>query len=440
MEFLIKAAGLILSLSILIVLHELGHFIPAKLFKTRVEKFYLFFNPWFSLFKVKRGETEYGLGWLPLGGYVKISGMIDESMDKEQMNRPPEPWEFRSKPAWQRFIIMVGGVTVNVLLSYFIFIMVLFAWGKDYLPNENLKYGIHIAIEELKAPGLFQEGDKILTVGGRKPKTLTEAGTMLLIDGERDIVVNRNGETVKFTLPEDAYRKILSNGKRGVFDPRFYFVVSKLEKGFPAEKAGFAIGDSIVGVNKVRSPFVYDLVTEINKNKSKEITVYYKRNFEEKSIQVKTTDDGRLGLGFVDIEKQLTVKHINYGFFESIPAGFKEGNNILAKYVKSLGLLFTKEGASQVGGFGSIGSMFPSEWNWHQFWLNTAFLSMILAFMNILPIPALDGGHIMFLLWEMVTGRPVKQKVLEYAQIVGFVLLMCLLLFANGNDIIKLFR
>lgn len=440
MDFWIKAAQLILSLSILVVLHELGHFIPAKLFKTRVEKFYLFFNPWFSLFKYKKGDTEYGIGWLPLGGYVKISGMIDESMDKDQMAQPPQPYEFRAKPTWQRLIIMIGGVTVNILLGYFIFIMALWVWGKDVLPVSNVKYGTHILIDELKGPGLFQEGDKILTIGGKTPATLQEAGTMILIDKERQVEVMRNEQKVKFTLPEDAFRSILSSGKKGIFEPRMFFVANEVPADMPAYKAGLRKGDSLVGIDNVTSPYIRPLVEHIKKNSGKAMVLHVKRNGQSMDINVKATAEGTIGVGFIDPDKQLKFEHKEYGFFESIPAGFSEGNETLVRYVKSLGLVFTKEGASQVGGFGAIGSMFPSHWDWHQFWMFTAFLSIVLAFMNILPIPALDGGHVLFLVWEMITGRPPKQKVLEYAQMVGMILLLGLLLFANGNDILKLFK
>ncbi len=440
MDFWIKAAQLILSLSILVVLHELGHFIPAKLFKTRVEKFYLFFNPWFSLFRIKRGETEYGLGWLPLGGYVKIAGMIDESMDKEQLSKEPEPWEFRSKPAWQRLIIMIGGVTVNIILGYLIFIMVLFAWGKDILPPENAKFGTHILVNELKGKGLFQEGDIILTVGGQKPKSLQEAGSLILIDGERNIEVLRNNEKVKFILPEEIYRKILESGKKGIFEPRLYAIIDEVLKNKPAKKAGFKEGDTLIGVDQIKSAYMRDVVTYINNHKEKNIVCVVGRKEGRIELPVKVNADGLIGIHFADPSKQLTTIHKNYGFFESIPAGFNDGNETLVKYVKSLGLIFTKEGASQVGGFGSIGSMFSSDWDWQQFWAFTGFLSIVLAFMNILPIPALDGGHVMFLIWEMITGRPPKQKVLEYAQMVGMILLFGLILYANGNDIVKLFK
>ncbi|HLP14578.1 MAG TPA: RIP metalloprotease RseP [Flavobacteriales bacterium] len=448
MEIFIKAAQLILSLSILIVLHEMGHFVPAKLFKTRVEKFYLFFNPWFSLFKVKRGETEYGLGWLPLGGYVKISGMVDESMDKEQMNQPPQPWEFRSKPAWQRLIIMIGGVTVNVILGFLIYMMVVFVWGKDNIHPKNAKYGI-VCDSVLMKHGLHN-GDMLISVDGEVPEDLMTVNKMILLHGKRDIKVKRDGKDITVKLPQDIDYKMVAAGAKTALAPRVPTVVDSVIENSPAAKAGLTKGDSITRINGMDAG-MYDLFTanmhelashQIAHALEKEyagIQLEYVRNGEEKSVVVKTDKDGRVGFFNQDLDDALIVDHVSYGFFASIPKGLSLGGETLKNYVISLKFLFTKAGAKQIGGFGAIGGLFSPTWDWHSFWMLTAFLSMVLAFMNMLPIPALDGGHVMFLVWEMITGRAPHQKVLEYAQMVGMVLLLGLLLYANGNDIMKLF-
>lgn len=438
MDFWIKAAQLILSLSILIVLHELGHFIPAKLFKTKVEKFYLFFNPWFSLFKVKKGETEYGLGWLPLGGYVKIAGMIDESMDKEQLAKPAEPWEFRAKPAWQRLIIMIGGVTVNIILGFLIYIMVLWVWGTDSLPLKNVKYGI-VCDSVLIDNGLMN-GDKIVSIEGKVPEDLMSINKQILLRGKRKLVVERDGKNIPVNLPVDIDYKMVGAGAKSAIGPRVPTIMDSLFSDMPAIKAGFQKGDSVITLNGEPAG-MYDLfiykMSKIKKGSSVAIAV--SRNGEEMTINVKTDKDGKVGFQPVDLDKTLKFVHKDYSLGEAIPAGFSFATQTLGNYVTSLKFLFTKEGASQIGGFGSMGSLFSAEWDWHSFWMLTAFLSIVLAFMNILPIPALDGGHVLFLIWEMITGRAANQKVLEYAQMVGMVLLLGLLIYANGNDILKLF-
>lgn len=439
MVFLIKASQLVLSLAILIVLHEFGHFIPARIFKTRVEKFFLFFDPWFALYKKKVGDTTWGIGWLPLGGYVKIAGMIDESMDKEQMAKEPEEWEFRAKPAWQRLIIMLGGVTVNLILGILIFIMVMFVWGSEYLPNENVKYGIALGDSTLYEAGL-REGDKIITVGEKAPKDLGEAGTLILIDGERSIKVNRNEEEVTIDLPDDMSQKIMGSGKKVIFAPRFPVVIKDLpKKATNASKAGLQANDSIVRINNKSVPFFNAFSKELQAHADQEVKVVFYRDGTLDSLQVDVTSDGKLGFMPKPPGEFLDFKHVDYSFTESIPAGFSKAMETLTKYVKSLGLVFTKEGASQLGGFGAIGGMFSPTWDWHSFWLLTGFLSIILAFMNILPIPALDGGHVMFLLYEIISGRKPPEKFMEYAQIVGMVLLLALLLYANLNDVFKAF-
>jgi regulator of sigma E protease len=438
MEILIKAAQLILSLSILVVLHELGHFIPAKLFKTRVEKFYLFFNPWFSLFKRKIGETEWGIGWLPLGGYVKIAGMVDESMDTEQLAQPPQPWEFRSKPAWQRLIIMLGGVTVNFLLALFIYAMLLWVYGKEYASVSTPLYGMTVAYPELKKFGL-EDGDIPLMVGDKKLKSVHEAFKYVLIDGDREITVLRNGVKVKISLPSNFDQIALKNKFSGLYqDMRIPTVVNEVVAKSNAAKAGLEKGDSILSVNGKATVYFNDLLSALMANKNKEISLEVSRKGETKALTAKVDDNGTIGFRPESYDYfGFTYETESFTLLESFPEGAKMGTDMLSNYVKSLALVFTKEGASQVGGFGSMGKIFPSEWNWQIFWLNTAMISVILAFMNILPIPALDGGHVVFLLYEMVTGREAPQKVLEYAQYVGIFLLLGLMLYANGNDIYK---
>ncbi len=441
MEFLIKASQLLLSLSILVVLHEMGHFLPARWFKIRVEKFYLFFDPWFSLFKTKRGDTEYGIGWLPLGGYVKISGMVDESMDKEQMAKPPEPWEFRSKPAWQRLIVMVGGVTVNLLLGMLIYIGVLFVWGREYLPLENAVYGVHPS-RTLAAQGV-QEGDKILLVDGVKPKTLGDVQKEVMIDDARSLEVDRNGEIVKIDLSPGYNQMALDSGEKEILAVRLPFYIDTLEAGKNAAKSDLRKGDRIIAVDHGPTLFYEDFRKSLGTKKDKEVAITVVRASDTLDVVVQVDGNGKVGVGPMNYTKLAamgegfaTVRE-DYSLLASIPAGISYGLETLGGYVSSLKLLFTKSGAGQIGGFGAIGNMFPPSWDWQVFWNMTAFLSIILAFMNILPIPALDGGHVMFLLYEMVTGRVPNQRVMEVAQMVGMALLFGLILFANGNDLFK---
>lgn len=438
MEILIKAAQLILSLSILVVLHELGHFIPAKLFKTRVEKFYLFFNPWFSIFKRKIGETEWGIGWLPLGGFVKIAGMVDESMDTEQLAQPPQPWEFRSKPAWQRLIIMLGGVIVNFLLALFIYAMILWTYGKEYASVSTPTYGMTVAYPELKKLGL-EDGDIPIMVGDQKLKSVHDAFRIVLIDGERKMTVLRNGEKTTISLPKNFDQLALKNKYTALYqDMRFPAVVNEVTAKSNAAKAGLQKGDSIVAVNG--QPIIYfnDVQAVLQAEKNKKIRLDVSRKGNLKTLNALVDKNGTIGFrpeaydyfGFKFETEKFTL-------LQSFPEGANMGVNMLSNYIKSLSLIFTKEGATQVGGFGSMGKIFPSEWNWQIFWLNTAMISVILAFMNILPIPALDGGHVVFLLYEIVTGREAPQKVLEYAQYAGIIFLLALMLYANGNDVYK---
>jgi len=437
METIIQISQFIMSLSLLIVLHELGHFIPAKLFKTKVEKFYLFFDWPFSLFKKRFGDTEYGIGILPLGGYVKIAGMIDESLDQEQLNREPEDWEFRSKPTWQRLIIMVGGVTVNLVLGYFIYIMMLFVWGDGYISNDKIPHGAHLSSPVFESYG-FQEGDLIVEVGGEKVIEFGTAEKRILIDGERNIKIKRNGEIISLSLSENIVSELLKNKGGRIFnDLRIYNTIDSLVAGNSAMNAGFNVGDSIVGINGLSTPFFRDFRNELEKYKSQEVEISFYRKDSLKTIKVNTNEDGIIGYVIYQKLGKTVYEFNEYSFLEAIPNGIKNGTKTLTSYVKSLSLIFNKEGAKQIGGFGSIGSMFANEWDWQRFWAMTALLSIILAFMNILPIPALDGGHVMFLIYEMIAGKPPSDQFLTRAQVVGMVLLFSLLIYANGMDLYR---
>lgn len=434
---MVLAGQLILSLSILIVLHELGHFIPAKLFKTRVEKFYLFFDPWFSLIKKKKGETEYGIGWLPLGGYVKIAGMVDESMDQEQMKQPPQPWEFRSKPAWQRLIIMIGGVTVNVIVGIVIYSLVLFAYGKETLAPQNVSYGVHC--DSLMYQFGFRDGDKIIALDGARPESFTAINKDLLLEDVRIVTIERFGKPMELALPENFGQMLVDSGVRAAFAVRFPCVVDSITAGMPAASSGLLKGDSIVGVENLYSIYFQDIQRMIRKNKGKIIRIHVRRDGNSLQYSVPVTAEGTIGFIPKDALSFFTVTRKEYGLGAAIPAGFSEAWNTVTDYSSQLRFLFSKSGAKQVGGFVTFAKLFPNEWDWGAFWERTAFISLVLAFMNILPIPALDGGHVMFLLWEMITGKAVSQKIMERAQIVGMVLLLSLMLYGNGMDIVRAF-
>ena len=455
--FLIKALQLMLSLSILVLLHEGGHFFFSKLFGVRVEKFYLFFDPWFHLFefKPKNSDTTYGLGWLPLGGYCKISGMIDESFDTEQMKQPEQPFEFRSKPAWQRLLIMIGGVLVNFVLALFIYSMILFHWGEDYVATKDMTQGMKFNTEA-KALG-FQDHD--ILVG-------TEFGTFKTFDGDmyRDLStatrvdIIRGGKPMSLNLPGDL--DMLSMIKES---PRFVEVYLPLQidsvmEDSPASKLGLAKGDKILALNgkKVDSFNEFQLElgrindvlasTSSHQDSVKALTAqvtYLKASGDtlKNSVLLQASDEG-VKFGFYNhpVMRDYKVTHISYGFFQSFPAGIKYGWNVLSGYVGDMKYVFTKEGAKSLGGFGALGSLFPSMWDWHAFWMMTAFLSIILAFMNILPIPALDGGHVFFLLYEIITGRKPGDKFMERAEYVGFAILLLLLVVANLNDVLRFFH
>ncbi len=440
MDFFIKAAQLILSLAILVVLHEFGHYLAARFFKIRVEKFYLFFNPWFSLFKKKIGDTEWGIGWLPLGGYVKISGMIDESMDKEQMAQPPQPWEFRSKPAWQRLIVMIGGVVVNLLLGVLIYICVVFAWGEEQIHTKDISSKglyVHPYLEKFD----LRSGDNILAINGNEVTHVNDINNGVLLRDQRELKVQRpDGKIEVITLPEGVEYELFENGAFPAISLRATAKVDSVLAGKQAEKAGFKKGDLIISIagEKVLHDEIIPAMTQL---KGQKIDLVVKRDGKEIVLNPTVSKDGTIGIEFgahefIDKSK---IRQINYGFGQSIGRGIDRGYTTLSDYVAQLKFLFTKKGASSIGGFGAIGNLFPSSWDWEKFWLNTALISIILAFMNILPIPALDGGHVVFLLYEMVRGKEAPQKVLEVAQYIGFFILMALLLYANGNDIVRFF-
>lgn len=442
MTILIKILQFVLSLSILVIIHEFGHFILAKLFKTRVEKFYLFFDPWFLLFRFKKGDTEYGLGWLPLGGYVKISGMIDESLDKEQMKKPPQPWEFRSKPSWQRLLIMTGGVFLNFILALLIYVFVLYAWGETYLPTSNVKYGI-VTDSVGYAIGL-RNGDKILTVDNQHIENFLQIIPDIVLNNRKTIQVERDGKIMNIEIPIEYIQQLLKN--KGQIEPRTPFspfVISVFGKESPAKEAGVLIDDELVGIDSIKFTWYEEFQNYLSENKSRTLTLNILRGGEPVNIKVIPTSAGMLGIASSKtLGKIFELKTIRYGFLQSIPAGISKGFKTIGDYLKQFKLIFSRhiKAYESLGGFITIGSIFPGVWDWQSFWNLTAFLSIILAVMNILPIPALDGGHVMFLLFEVITGRKPSDKFLEYAQITGMIILLSLLIFANGNDILRLLR
>ncbi len=432
--FAVKAIQLLLSLSILIVLHELGHFIPAKIFKTRVEKFFLFFDVKFALFKKKIGDTVYGIGWLPLGGYVKISGMIDESMDKEQMAQPPQPWEFRSKPAWQRLIIMLGGVTVNILVGFIIYIGLLYFYGQDMFTVKDLPNGFSVD-QQFKDYG-FKDGDQILQVNGEDFENVYLINKYLFLRDVKTIKVAHADETEEtLNVPEDAGTTMFKRDVLKPFEPNRAAVIDTVVAKLPAELAGFKKGDKIIAVNDEKVNYWTDFTEKVKQNKDNTIYVSVMRNGFESTMMVKPDTTGIIGVN--NYATDINPSHKTYGFGESVTGGVTYGYNTLMDYIKQFKYVFTQKGVKQVGGFGAIGNLFPDTWDWQSFWETTALISIILAFMNILPIPALDGGHVMFLLYEIVTGRKPNDKFMEYAQMVGFFILIALVLMANGNDIYK---
>ena len=436
-----KAAQLILSLSLIVVLHEFGHYLPAKIFKCRVEKFFLFFDPWFALIKKKVGETVYGIGWLPLGGYVKIAGMVDESMDKEQMKQPPQPWEFRSKPAWQRLIIMLGGVTMNILTAFVIYAMILYTWGEKKIPMSGLTYGVSVSDSLMYEMG-FRNGDKILSVNGESITYFDDLTKKLLL-GEK-VEIERDGVKQTINLPVNLIGKLVEKKRTGLpfFLPRVPVIADVIPDTSNAYKAGLKRLDQITTVDGIATPFYEEYKKAVDAHKGEMVTLTVDRNGLTDTLHANVTKDGALGfyrifdpetmdsLGLIKIERK------EYDFLASFPAGVHLAGETLGSYIDQFKkVLSPKTGAYKgVGGFKAIGSIFPSMWDWQSFWTITAFLSVILAFMNILPIPALDGGHVLFTLLEMITGRKPSQKVLEYAQVIGMVLLLGLMIYANFND------
>jgi regulator of sigma E protease len=442
MDIVIKLSQFLMSLSLLIILHELGHFIPAKLFKTRVEKFYLFFDVKYSLLKKKIGETEYGIGWLPLGGYVKISGMIDESMDKEQMALPPQPWEFRSKPAWQRLIIMLGGVTVNFILAFIIYIGMAFAYGEMFVATEDLKDGLLIENPVMQKAG-FQTGDKIIAIDGEKVVKFDNQMNSKIVMAKQ-VLIERGGLQKTITMPVDFVDQLSKIEKVSLATIRMPFVVGAVSDG--SKNTTLQPKDIVLRLNEEPAKYLDQAKTILEKNKNKLIVVGVLRNGKDIQVPVQVDADGKLGvqLGGLDLESleklgYYKVSKQEFGFFESFPVGIQKGADQLVGYGKQLKMIFNPETKAykQVGGFAAIFNIFPSTWSWEVFWNITALLSIMLGVMNLLPIPALDGGHVVFLLFEIISGKKPSEKFLENAQMVGIVLLISLLLFANGNDIYK---
>lgn len=438
MVILIKVLQFIVCLSMLVLIHEFGHFIAARIFKIRVEKFYIFFNPWFSLFKFRRGQTEYGVGWLPLGGYVKIAGMIDESMDTEQMKQPVQPWEFRAKPAWQRLIVMVAGVFMNVVLAIVIYSGVLYTWGRTYYANEDMIHGY--AFNEAAHSLGFEDGDRIVSIDGREPMTVNEILQSLLItDSDREVVVERGGERLRLTLPMQRLIEIREAEEYSDFYTEFVpYIVNGVDSDSAAE-AGFAKGDRIIAVNGTPTPHMVaglEVLSDI-KNTTAEVDIV-RDGRDTLQLSVPISDKGQMGITVA----MIPPRHIEYSFWESIPAGWHMAGDKIADYWQQLKMIFNPKTklAKEVGGFIAIGNIFPGEWNWQSFWLLSAFISIMLAVMNLLPIPGLDGGHALFTLWEIITRRKPSDRFLEIMQYIGLILILLLVIFANGNDIVKLFK
>jgi len=438
---LIKVLQLILSLSILVVIHEFGHFAAAKIFKTKVEKFYLFFNPWFSLFKFNYKGTEYGIGWLPLGGYVKIAGMIDESMDKEQMKLPAQPWEFRAKPAWQRLIIMLGGVFMNVVLAVTIYIGLFMHFGEEYLPTKEAnKYGI--SADSVAMEMGFRNGDKIISIDGKYVENFQKIPAEIILNEAHSAQVIRNHDIVDIRFPAGSLSKLISQ-KTPFISVRIPFIAKDFTKNSAAKAGGMEKGDTILGLNGMNLKYFVEFKNELQHHKNQDVVVSVKRGNDTLALNVHVPEAGLIGVyPESDLQNFFKLNKRDYTFAEAIPAGFKQTWKGIGNYLKQLKLLFSPEvkAYESVGGFITIGNIFPAEWHWESFWRLTAFLSIMLAILNVLPIPALDGGHVLFLLYEIITRRKPSDKFLEYAQITGMVLLFALLILANGNDIIKLFR
>jgi len=431
-----QIAQLLLSLSILVILHEFGHFFFAKLFKTRVEKFYLFFDPWFSLFKIKRGDTEYGIGWVPLGGYVKISGMIDESMDKEQMAKPPEPYEFRSKKAWQRLLIMIGGVLVNFILAFLIYIATLFVFGEKYLPTTEVD---GIWVDSLGTELGFQNGDRIISVNDEEVVNFSAILPELILSNDKSVQIERDGEIQTITLTQEDIALIIKN-EAPFYNPRIPFFVAGFSEESPAKEAGIQIGDKIVGLNGENISYFDEFKDKVFDYKNKEVTVSVLRENQKQDIKVTVNKDGLIGVApSGELKEFYEFETIEYGFFAAIPAGIKKGYREVGSYLKQLKLIFSPktEAYKSVGSFISITKLFPKKWDWEAFWSFTAMLSIMLGVINLLPIPALDGGHVVFVLYEMIVGKKPSDKFMEYAQYVGMIILLALMVLAIGNDFLR---
>lgn len=440
MEILIKIIQVLMSLSLLVAIHEFGHYIVARIFKIRVEKFYIFFDPWFSLFKWKKGETEYGIGWVPLGGYVKIAGMIDESMDLEQMKAPVQPYEFRAKPAWQRLMVMLAGVTMNVLLAMLIYTGIRYVYGESYLRNEDAKWGYTFS-EAGERLG-FRDGDKVISVDGEVLDGVNDLrNKLLLTEGGREVVVNRGGEQVSINISFDDLLQMRRNREyETLYELRFPFIIDSVASE-SALAAGLLAGDEIVAFNGVEGVDAVQIVTELLPQiKGDTVALKVNRAGSEVELRVPVNAEGKMGVVFRgDLIKPHTRE---YGFFEAIPAGIKMAGQTIANYWEQLKLIFTPKTKmyEELGGFIAIGNIFPSEFDWLHFWTMTAFLSIMLAVLNVMPIPGLDGGHALFTLWEMITGRKPSEKFLEIMQYIGLMILLALLVYANGNDIYRLFK
>ena len=440
MEVLIKIVQVLMSLSLLVAIHEFGHYIVARIFKIRVEKFYIFFDPWFSLFKWKRGDTEYGIGWVPLGGYVKIAGMIDESMDLEQMKAPVQPYEFRAKPAWQRLMVMLAGVTMNVLLAMMIYTGVRYVYGESYLRNEDAKWGYTFS-EAGERLG-FRDGDKILSVDGEELDGVNDLRTKLLLtEGGRKVEVDRGGERKVIDISfEDLLQMRRNRDYETLYELRFPFIVDSVASE-SALAAGLLAGDEIVAFNGVEGVDAVQIVTELLPQiEGDSVVLKVNRAGSVVELSVPLNDEGKMGVLF---RGDLIQPHTRqYSFFEAIPAGIKMAGQTIANYWEQLKLIFTPKTKmyEELGGFIAIGNIFPSEFDWLHFWTMTAFLSIMLAVLNVMPIPGLDGGHALFTLWEMITGRKPSEKFLEIMQYIGLMILLALLIFANGNDIYRLFK
>ena len=440
MEILVKVLQFFMSLTLLVAVHEFGHFIVARIFKIRVEKFYIFFDAGFSLWKKKWGDTEYGLGWLPLGGYCKIAGMVDESMDKEQLASAPQPWEYRAKPAWQRFFVLAAGVTMNVILAFFIYCGISFSYGSQYVSNEDMIYGYEFS-QSAEQLG-FRDGDRIVTIGGEKIEKLTSILPKILLAKENcEVEVIRDGAEHKFVLNNEILnimRKENTFESERLYSPLIPFVVDSIASP-DAVAAGLQKGDRIIGIGEESLPYFNHYADRLAKLAGANAELQVVRGADTLAVTVPVNAEGKLGVITENFFKLRTEK---YNFFEAIPAGARLTANTIKSYWDQLVLIVKPDTGlyKHVGGFISIGNIFPSEWDWHQFWSMTAFLSIILAVMNIIPIPGLDGGHMIFTFWEMITGRKVSDKVLEVAQYIGMALILALVIFANGNDIYKLFK